>query len=82
LVGMIRNGWAVWRYDPRSQATKATVLPLLVYMTPPITEALPRFPRLLVRMIRHGWAVASRRLTPGAESNGATVADLYDTADN
>jgi len=31
-------------------------------------------------MIRHGCAVA--RWAPGAKSNGATVADQYDTADN
>jgi len=33
-------------------------------------------------MIRRGRAVASRRPTPGAKSNGATVADHENTADN
>jgi len=37
---------------------------------------------ILVGMIRHGCAVASRRPAPGAKSNGATVSDQYDTADN
>jgi len=39
-------------------------------------------PQLLVGMIRHGWAVASRRLVPGAKRNGATVGDQSDSADN
>jgi len=39
-------------------------------------------PPLLVGIIRHGCAVVSRRPTPGAKSNGATVANQYDTADN
>jgi len=38
--------------------------------------------QLLVGMIPHRSAVASRRPTPGAKSNGATVADQYDTADH
>ncbi len=39
-------------------------------------------PQLLVGMIRHGCAMVSRRPTPGTKSNGATVADQYDPADN
>jgi len=36
---MIRHGSAV-AHDARLQAPKATVQPLLINMTPPITEAL------------------------------------------
>jgi len=34
--------------------------------------------QLLTGMIRYGWAVASRRPTPGVKSTAATVADQYD----
>jgi len=39
-------------------------------------------PQSLVGMIRHGCAVAPQRPPPDAKSNGATVADQYDTTKN
>jgi len=69
---MIRHGWAVASPQPAPEAQKATVQPLLSNMTPPITGDDP--PRL-----GRGITTTGSR---GTKSNGATVAEQYDTADN